>query len=292
MRKHKRWAAPLVCFILLFAPAALAEGDATPAPDAPKLTLEAAYTMKAEDTAKLPAGIQPEGANMPLTLLWASSDEAVLTVDPYSGEITALKEGKAKVTVSAADGSAQSAACKVTVKKSGRVPIDAPIEGNVFNSSYGRMDEATEKAVRDYCEKLGKSRGEKILRTALSYLGVAYDKVDCSKLSQLAYKANGVKIARVSDEQAKDLAKYARADGVPQPGDLFFMKFPPWRTTCSCGTACRRYMNIHHSAMYLGDINGRTYVVDSSSYIGRVIIREYYGGMIAGMPVVFVAGRD
>ncbi|MDO5112334.1 MAG: NlpC/P60 family protein [Clostridia bacterium] len=295
MSKHKKFFMLLLSLLLLFtALPTFAEGEdaeATSAPQKPALVLAASYTMKAEDKAKLEVEISPETANMPLTLVWASSDEAILSVDQYTGEITALKEGKAKVTVSAADGSCESAACKITVKKSSRVPIDAPIEGNVFNSNYGQMDEATVKAVRDYCEKLGNSKGEKIVRTALGYLGVPYDKVDCSKLAQLAYKANGVKIARVSDEQAKDLAKYIRADGIPKAGDLFFMKFPSWRTTCSCGTSCRRYMNIHHSAMYLGNINGRTYVVDSSSYIGRVIIREYYGNMIAGMPVVFVAGR-
>lgn len=283
----------LLSLVLLPLPC-LAEGETptpSPTPDKPKLTLAASHTMKAEDQAKLTVGIAPETANLPLTLVWRSSDETVLTVDQYSGEITALKEGKATVTVSAADDSAQSATCKIKVKKSERIPIDAPIEGNVFNSNYGRMDEQTEKAVRDYCEKLGKSKGEKILRSALTYIGIPYDKIDCSKLSQLAYKENGVKIARVSDEQAKDLAKYIRADGVPKPGDLFFMKFPPWRTTCSCGTDCRRYMRIHHSAMYFGNINGRTYVIDSSSYIGRVIIREFSGNMIAGMPVVFVAGR-
>lgn len=300
MQKIKRLLCilPLLVIVLTASPA-MAETetpDATPSPSpsptpSPKLVVAAGYTMKAEDTAKLAVSLSPQSANMPLTLIWTSSDESVLTVDKYTGEIAALKEGKAKVTVAAADESAKSAVCKVTVKKSGRVPIDAPIEGNVFNSNYGAMDSDTVKAVRDYCEKLGTSKGEKILRSALSYLGQPYDKIDCSKLAQLAYKENGIKIARVSDEQAKDLAKYVREDGVPKIGDIFFMKFPSWRTTCSCGTTCRRYMNIHHSAMYLGNINGRNYVVDSSSYIGRVIIREYYGNMIAGMPVVFVAGR-
>lgn len=293
MRKHRTLPIFLLLFLLLIPFPCLAESEEptpSPTPDKPKLTLAASYAMKAEEQAKLAVAIAPETANLPLTLVWRSSDETVLTVDQYTGEITALKEGKATVTVSAADDSARSASCKIKVKKSERIPIDAPIEGNVFSSNYGRMDVQTEKAVRDYCEKLGKSKGEKILRSALTYIGVPYDKIDCSKLSQIAYKENGIKIARVSDEQAKDLAKYIRADGVPKPGDLFFMKFPPWRTTCSCGTSCRRYMYIHHSAMYLGNINGRTYVIDSSSYIGRVIIREFSGNMIAGMPVVFVAG--
>lgn len=271
----------MLCVLLVCQPA-LADAK-------PELKLSGSrYTMNAEDSGTLSVSIKPEDAPMP-KLVWKSSDESVLTVDE-NGVMSALKAGSAKVTVSAEDESAKSATCKVTVKKSKRKPINAPIEGNVYTANYGRADSETEKALRDYCEKLGDSRGEKIVRWAVERMGTPYSVMDCSKLAQKAYAANGVKISRTSAEQARDLANNVRTDGTVRVGDLFFMQFPGFRT-CSCGPTCTRYRSIHHSAMYLGTVNGRTYVVDSSSHFGCVIIREFSSNTIAGMPVVCVAGK-
>ncbi len=255
----------------------------------PELEIAAKLKLKEAESAKLSVSIDPKSANIP-TLVWKSSDDSIATVDT-SGVVTAKKAGSATITVQAVDASAEEAKCKLSVVAPKRTPVDGAIEGNVYNSDCVPLDSATEAAVRDYCEKLGDSKGEKAVRAALSYLGTSYNAMDCSKLAQQAYKAAGIKISRVSDEQAKDLIKGMRKDGAAKVGDIFFMKFPSWRTTCSCGTSCRRYMGIHHSAMYLGTIGGRSFVVDSSSRVGKVIIRQFSGSMIAGMPVVMVAGK-
>lgn len=243
-------------------------------------------TLYQEDARALAYSLEPEDSGV--RLLWTSSDPAVAQVDDQ-GVVTALQKGSAKITAAIEDGTAK-ASCKVTVKKRNVKPIQATIEGNVYDGSYYRVSGGTEEAVRKYCERLGDGRGEKIARTAVEKLGTSYDTMDCSQLAQYAYKANGISISRTSGSQAEDMAKYEREDGKPRVGDLIFLSFPSWRS-CSCGGPCRRYRQVHHTALYLGNINGADYVVDSSSYFGNVIIRSYSGSTIAGMNIVFIAGK-
>lgn len=278
----KTLCALILCVVFLI-PAAAA------AAEQPSLQIADKLSMKEGESVKLKAAIKPESANLP-ALVWKSSNEEIVKV-ATDGTLTAIKAGKAEITVCAVDESAKAAKCALTVKAVERTPVSGKIEGNVYNSDCVPLGETIEKEVRDYCEKLGTSRGEKALRAALDYLGQPYDEIDCSKLAQIAYGKAGIKLPRVSDEQAQALAKNVRSNGVAKAGDIYFMKFPSWRTTCSCGTSCRRYMGIHHSAMYLGLICGRSYVLDSSSRVGKVVIREFSGSMIAGMPIVFVAGK-
>jgi len=286
--KHILALALALCALLACLPAMAASGGAGEAgvriivASPKKLTLEPEATYQLAVAAK-------DGAPLP-QLQWTSSDPEIVSVDSQ-GRLTALKNGSAKIVVTSTDGTTDSSACRVTVKAAKVIPIDAPIEGNVYDYNYNRVSSSTEAAVRAYCEKLGDSRAEKMMRKAVGYVGTPYSKVDCSKLVQLTYKSRGVKLSRVSDDQAEDMYKYRREDGAAQVGDVYFMKFPAAKK-CNCGSAsCRRFMEIHHSAMYLGKIDGRTYVVDSSSAIGNVIIREFTSNTIAGMPVVFVAGK-
>ena len=129
-----------------------------------------------------------------------------------------------------------------------------------------------------------------MLRKAVEKVGTPYSTMDCSQMSKYAYSSLGFSLPRVSDDQAEAMIKYKRDSGRPEKGDICFMKFPSV-IKCSCGDKCRRYMQVHHAAVYLGQIDGRTYVVDSSSTIGNVIIREFRSNTIAGMPVVFYAGK-
>ena len=70
------------------------------------------YTGK---TATLTATVTPENAtNKAVT--WKSSDDTIATVD-NNGKVTAVKEGTATITATAADGSGKSATCTVTVEK-------------------------------------------------------------------------------------------------------------------------------------------------------------------------------
>ncbi len=244
-------------------------------------------TLMEEDTYKLTVSAK-DGGNLS-GLIWESDDPEVVKVDS-SGNLTALKKGSARVKVYAADGSTDSSTCRVTVETIKKTPIKAKIEGYIYDANYNRVSSSTEAAVREYCERLGDSRIDKMLRKAVEKVGTPYSTMDCSQMSKYAYSSLGFSLPRVSDDQAEAMIKYKRDSGKPEKGDICFMKFPSV-VKCSCGDKCRRYMQVHHAAVYLGQINGRTYVVDSSSTIGNVIIREFYSNTIAGMPVVFYAGK-
>lgn len=82
------------------------------------ISLNAAQlTLNVNGTETLTASIEPENAtNKDVT--WASSDNTVATVDE-NGLVTALKEGNAKITVTAADDTAKTAECEVEVVAEG-----------------------------------------------------------------------------------------------------------------------------------------------------------------------------
>lgn len=74
------------------------------------------------------------------SLQWISSDESVLYVDMYSGDIIGLEEGEAFLTATATDGSNVSASVKVIVTDEagiGDVMIDRPTETVIYDL-YGR----------------------------------------------------------------------------------------------------------------------------------------------------------
>ena len=75
-----------------------------------------AVTLNESGTLQLEAAVQPDNA-ADKTVVWTSSNEAVATVDE-SGVVTAIGTGSAEITVTANDGSGQSATCVVTVKDS------------------------------------------------------------------------------------------------------------------------------------------------------------------------------
>ena len=244
-------------------------------------------SLMEEDTYKLTVSAKDGGSLY--GLVWESDNPEVVKVDS-NGSLTALKKGSARIKVYASDGSTDSSTCRVTVERIKKTPIKAKLEGNIYDANYNRVSSSTEAAVREYCERLGDSRIDKMLRKAVEKVGTPYSTMDCSQLSKYAYSSLGFSLPRVSDDQAEAMIKYKRDSGKPEKGDICFMKFPSV-VKCSCGDRCRRYMLVHHAAVYLGQIDGRTYVVDSSSTIGNVIIREFRSNTIAGMPVVFYAGK-
>lgn len=275
----KRTVALLLALLLCLPSVALAEGV--------KITLQTGkLTLMQEDVYSLAYSMEP--ADSGARLMWASSAPEIARVDEQ-GVITALKSGSAKITAFTEDGSAK-ATCKVTVKKINTTPVKATIEGNVYDDNYNQAGSSAEEAVRKYCERLGSSRGEKIARAAVEKLGTSYSDMDCSQLVQYAYKANRIKISRTSGAQAEDMAQYERPSGTIKVGDIIFLSFPAGRP-CSCGDTCRRYRKVHHSAIYLGNIGGMNYVVDSSSYFGNTIVRGFSGSTVAGMDIVFIAGK-
>ena len=82
-------------------------------------------SMRVGDTATLTATVNLKATNKDLT--WASSDEAVVTVD--AGTVTAVAAGEATVTATAADGSGVSASCVVTVAEVSEVVMAVAQDG-------------------------------------------------------------------------------------------------------------------------------------------------------------------
>ena len=102
------------------------DGGTDPEPEKPVLTGVTASVEKAElkvgETTKATATIMPEGAEG-VELAWTSSDDKIATVDK-DGNVKAVAEGKATLTVTATQGSGDSAVTKtatvdVTVIKDG-----------------------------------------------------------------------------------------------------------------------------------------------------------------------------
>lgn len=87
-----------------------------PAPAAIRLPKK--ITLGAKETlAKLPVELVPEAGatECAAEITWSSTDKKVVKVDPATGEIRALKKGKATIVARTANG--MKAKCKVTVKK-------------------------------------------------------------------------------------------------------------------------------------------------------------------------------
>lgn len=93
------------------------------------------------------------------------------------------------------------------------------------------------------------------------------DYVDCSYLTQWAYRQIGLSIPGTAAEQARYCANngYEIPASQLQKGDLIFWQ----RKGCDCG----RYGEIHHVAIYLGD--GQ--IVEASSSQGGVITNSMWG---------------
>ena len=89
--------------------------------------------MTIGQTCQLTATVTPSNATQKL-LEWASSDEAVATVD-QNGNVTALNVGTARITASSTDGSNRKATCTVTVlynlPKAGALKVNEIMAANV-----------------------------------------------------------------------------------------------------------------------------------------------------------------
>lgn len=78
-----------------------------------QIVMGASMTMTEGTSRKLIVRVLPTNAT-DQSLTWASSDESIVSVSD-EGELTAIKPGRAVVTVRAADGSGVEATCRVTV---------------------------------------------------------------------------------------------------------------------------------------------------------------------------------
>ncbi len=229
------------------------------------------------------------------TVRWSSSDEDVLIVDEY-GVAVGLKKGNAVVTADANDGTGRTAECKI------RVTSDRPKQkssiyygGNCFAGTK-KLDNAESRHVRKYVEGMDDALpGTKIVKDTLHYVSYPYGtdpkQIDCSMLLLYAALDSGIRIPRQSDKQARFLKKWEIPLEQLEPGDFVYFAYPE-DVECSCSTApvCKRYMRIHHCAVYLGETRGLKYFAEASSRVGRVCIRRWDGTPdYVGFRIVFCA---
>lgn len=128
--------------------------------------------------------------------------------------------------------------------------------------------------------------GAQIVAAAKKYIGRSYSSMDCSGLVKAAYRDCG--LTSMSGKSSASMAKACEEMGVLftdpsqlQAGDLiFFSRFDPSRGPeyCGdigrCGTGkCKRWMHIHHVAIYIND----KYLIDSTGGENSVQIREHWG---------------
>ena len=110
-----------------------------------------------------------------------------------------------------------------------RLPVAAPLAIQERQGEWLRISADGWIAFRDTVD-VGQlpsrfPRPVDVLRTAECFLGVPYlwggttvDGLDCSGLTQLVYRLNGVALDRDADQQAME----GRAVSAPRPGDLLF----------------------------------------------------------------------
>lgn len=128
--------------------------------------------------------------------------------------------------------------------------------------------------------------GAKIVFAAKKYIGRSYAYMDCSKLCRTAYNdcgltsMNGLSSVLMA-EKCEEMGVLFTDPSRLQAGDLiFFSRFDPERGPeyCGdigrCGTGkCRRWMHIHHVAIYIND----EFLIDSTGGDNSVQIRKHWG---------------
>lgn len=128
--------------------------------------------------------------------------------------------------------------------------------------------------------------GYQIVQAAKRYIGRSYASMDCSKLARTAYadvgltSMNGLSSVRMA-QKCQEMGCLFTDPSQLQAGDLiFFARFDPskGKDYCGdinrCGTGkCRRWLHIHHVAIYIND----EYLIDSTGGDNSVQIRKHWG---------------
>ena len=128
--------------------------------------------------------------------------------------------------------------------------------------------------------------GAKIVQAAKRYIGRSYSSMDCSGLVRAAYRDCG--LSSIDGLSSTGMAQKCRDMGVLftnssllQAGDLiFFARKDTSRgegyctDTRRCGTGrCKRWLQIHHVAIYIND----EFLIDSTGGNNSVQIRKHWG---------------
>lgn len=129
------------------------------------------------------------------------------------------------------------------------------------------------------------SIGARLLAAAKRYIGVSYSVLDCSGFTRRVYADCGIKtisgmVASAQAEKCIAMNRFFTDKSQLQPGDLIFYARPSTRgpeyctDTGRCGTGkCKRFMRIHHVAMYVNS----TTRIDSTGGSSSVHYRSLWG---------------
>ena len=227
------------------------------------------------------------------TTTWKTSDKKIAIVDEY-GVVIGLRKGTVKITATANNGSGKKSTCMITVTSDRPQPKDKVSIEKYCYVGNKKLSESESRKVKKLCDSLGTEHsGEMIAAAALRYVGYNYGtkegNIDCSMMALYTCLDRNISISRRADWQAKDLKKYEVKPENLKAGDFMFFAYPE-NVVCTCSTApmCKRYMRIHHVAVYIGEIDGKKYVAEASSDVGKVCVRRWDGTENhAGMKLVF-----
>ena len=128
--------------------------------------------------------------------------------------------------------------------------------------------------------------GYQIVQAAKRYIGRSYASMDCSTLARTAYKdcgltsMNGLSSVRMA-QKCQEMGCLFTDPSQLQAGDLiFFSRFDPSRGKDYCGDIgrcgtgkCRRWLHIHHVAIYINE----EFLIDSTGGDNSVQIRRHWG---------------
>lgn len=146
------------------------------------------------------------------------------------------------------------------------------IAGHVYNEN-SRQGSRQEQKIVDYLNSLDSTQiGSALVLSAIELLGTDYDTLDCSAFTRRVYSdVTGMSLPRTSVDQARFCINNGLtvSSSALLPGDLVFIS----DDDCHCG----RYHEIHHVSIYLGNVDGTRYFIESSSSLDGVIIRVMWG---------------
>lgn len=128
--------------------------------------------------------------------------------------------------------------------------------------------------------------GYRIVQAAKRYIGRSYASMDCSKMARTAYadvgltSMNGLSSVRMA-QKCQEMGCLFTDPAQLQAGDLiFFARFDPSRGKDYCGDVnrcgtgkCRRWLHIHHVAIYINE----EFLIDSTGGDNSVQIRKHWG---------------
>ena len=226
------------------------DGGTDPEPEKPVLTGVKASVEKAElkvgETTKATATIMPEGAEG-VELAWTSSDDKIATVDK-DGNVKAVAEGKATLTVTATQGSGDSAVTKtatvdVTVIKDGgtdpepeKPVVLTGVKASVKKADLkvGETTKATAKITPEKAENLtfAWASSDKKVATVDADGNVKAVGKGTAKLTVTATQGSGADAVKVTDTVkvtvTKDGGQTPQEDGKtpPKTGDETAPFFP------------------------------------------------------------------